>query len=102
MNSIVLDSFKHMFLLQPIYNFNVIKVNKNTTARTAWNIGDFVSLNCDLDILIGCDEWKLEVEAWIGDTIEQSSSSVINAHMTLLYDVEAIEENQKNGKQQSA
>jgi hypothetical protein len=48
-NSIIFDGLMGEFLSETIDNFDLFKVQDNTTAGTAWNVFDLIGLKGDLD-----------------------------------------------------
>jgi hypothetical protein len=90
-HSVVLNSVVHECLPQSIHYLNLVKVYYHTSTSSTRNVRNFVSLDCDLNVLIACEERQLKVIARLAYGVQESSSSEIDADMPFLNHVKTVE-----------
>lgn len=80
------------FLFQPIHHLYFLESENDSATSSAGNIGDFISLECDLHWWVGGDEGDEEMQAGFGPGVEKCASSLVDSDIAVIYDMEAAGE----------
>jgi hypothetical protein len=82
-DSIVLDCFMYILDLQTVDNLDTLEVDSYSSSGTARDICHFIGLNSNLNTVPSVDEGNKHMVAWLGDAVEQRSSTPIDTNMTV-------------------
>lgn len=88
---IVQHSIVDILFLQFVYNLNLVEIDHGPIGSTTRDICDHISLDADAHLDELLEERDAEVDAGLAEGFLQHTEILVDAHVALLYFVEAGE-----------
>ena len=88
-NRVIFDDGMGRMPMELIDHLDSIESNDGAPAGSTGDLRHLVSLNGNLNRVVFGNEGHLPMKSWLGDAIEEGTTAVVHANVSLRYSVEA-------------